>query len=112
MASPSLPEPVALPLADLQTDPDIQPRVDLHWTTWHDYATLYADAEAGEEPLPPLDVFQIAGGYYVADGFHRLAAARHVKRATLLCHVYQGTRQEAMRHGARANLRRGLPYTP
>lgn len=110
MASPAVPV-MSLRVTELQVDPEIQPRVSLSMSTIDDYSTLYAEAEEGE-PLPPLDVFQMAGHYYVTDGFHRLEAAKLVKRKTLLCCVYEGTRQEAMRHAARANLRRGLPYTP
>jgi len=89
---------------------DIQPRSFLSTQVIEEYATLYSEAE-GEEPLPPLDVFEIKGKFYVSDGFHRLEAAKRASRQTLACHVHTGSRQDAMRHGAFANLRRGLVYS-
>lgn len=75
------------------------------------YADLYREAEDGEEPLPPLDVFTIQGTYAVADGFHRLRAAHTANLLTIHCHVYQGSLRDAMVHAALANVQRGLPYT-
>jgi uncharacterized ParB-like nuclease family protein len=108
-APASSPAPVALAVADLQVDAAIQPRATLTASVIDEYATLYAEAD-DHEPLPPLDVFQVEGVYYLADGFHRAAAATHAQRPTVLCRVYQGTRQDAIRHAALANLKRGLPY--
>jgi hypothetical protein len=88
----------------------IQPRTYLNPHVIDEYATLYAEAE-GTEPLPPIDVFAIGKTYYVSDGFHRLEAAKAAKRTELVCRVYQGSQQDAMRHGAVANLRRGMVYS-
>jgi len=106
----SSPAPVALAVATLQVDPAIQPRAALTTSVIAEYATLYAEVD-DYEPLPPLDVFHLEGGYYLADGFHRAAAAQEARRPTVLCRVYQGTRQDAIRHAALANLKRGLPYS-
>jgi phage terminase small subunit/uncharacterized ParB-like nuclease family protein len=108
-AQASSPAPVALAVADLQVDAAIQPRASLTPNVITEYATLYAEAD-DHEPLPPLDVFELDGGYYVSDGFHRVAAAQRVHRPAVLCRVYQGTKQDAIRHAALANLKRGLPY--
>jgi hypothetical protein len=109
-AQASPPAPVALAVADLHVDADIQPRLTLTEGVIEEYAILYAEAD-DHEPLPPLDVFALDGVYYLADGFHRAAAAQRAQRPTVLCRVYQGTRQDAIRHGALANLKRGLPYS-
>jgi ParB-like chromosome segregation protein Spo0J len=106
----SLPAPVALAAADLQVDAAIQPREFLTPDVIDEYATLYREVE-DHEPLPPLEVFELDGAYYLADGFHRAAAAQKAQRPTVLCRVYQGTRQDAIRHAALANLKRGLPYS-
>ena len=98
-----------VPLTTIQISEAIQPRISLDHDVVTEYQTLYAEAE-DTEPLPPLDVFHIKKTYYVADGFHRLAAAKEARRTTLVCHVYTGTESEAMRHAAYANLRRGLAY--
>jgi uncharacterized ParB-like nuclease family protein len=97
-------------VADLQVDAAIQPREYLTPDIIAEYATLYREAE-DHEPLPPLEVFELDGAYYLADGFHRAEAAKKAQRATVLCRVYQGTRQDAIRHAALANLKRGLPYS-
>jgi uncharacterized ParB-like nuclease family protein/phage terminase small subunit len=104
------PAPVELAVADLQVDAAIQPREFLNPDVIDAYATLYREVE-DHEPLPPLDVFHLDGAYYLADGFHRAAAAQKAQRPTVLCRVYQGTRQDAIRHAALANLKRGLRYT-
>jgi uncharacterized ParB-like nuclease family protein/phage terminase small subunit len=104
----SSPAPVALAVAELQADAALQPRTVLTPTVIEEYATLYREAE-DEEPLPPLEVFEVEGRYYLADGFHRAAAAQRAQRLTVLCRVYHGTRQDAIRHAALANLKRGLP---
>lgn len=102
-----------MPLAcsTLQVDPDIQPRLALDRQVVTKYATLYEEDEEGQTTLPPLDVFQVEGAYYVADGFHRLAAAVQASRETVPCHVYTGTRRDAMVHAVYANVRRGLDYS-
>ena len=111
VAPAPLPYTVApLPVMQIHIDDAIQPRTGLSEIVVHEYATLYAESE-DTEPLPPLDVFQIERRYYVADGFHRLAAAKEAKRKEVVCHVYTGTQPEAMRHAAFANLRRGLAYS-
>ena len=99
-----------LTLRSIHVLDDIQPRSDLNNQVVEEYATLYREAE-GDDPLPPIDVFQVQGQHYVSDGFHRLEAATRAKRKALACHVYAGSQQEAMRHGAFANLKRGLAYS-
>jgi ParB-like chromosome segregation protein Spo0J len=99
-----------LPCADLQVDDEIQPRERLESPTITTYAEIYTAAEPGEEPFPPLDVFESQGSYYVADGFHRLEAARQAKRETVPCQVHQGSTRDAMVFACFANVRRGLRY--
>jgi hypothetical protein len=50
--------------------------------------------------------------YYVADGFHRLEAARRAGRETIRCRVHQGSKRDAMVFACFANVRRGLRYQP
>jgi hypothetical protein len=100
-----------LATADLHADEPLQPREQLKRQTIDDYATLYAEADPSENPLPPLEVFQVEACSYVADGFHRLEAAKQAGRTQVECHVYQGTLRAAMVHAALANVQRGLPYS-
>lgn len=106
----SSPQVVMLSVTALQVDDDIQPRESLSWSVVDEYATHYTEEEEGQNILPPLDVFEIDGNYYVADGFHRLDAARKAKKETLPCHVQQGSKRDAMVFACFANARRGLAY--
>ena len=102
---------MTLPCADLQVDAAIQPRSALDGTTLGTYSELFRNAEADEYPMrDPLDVFQIDGVYFVADGFHRLHAAKAADRATVPCHVYVGSQRDARLHAFFANAHHGAPY--
>src|SRR5206468_8814121 len=85
-----------LAIADLHADERIQPREQLSRKTIDDYTTFYREADPSESPLPPLEVFQVEGCYYVADGFHRLEAAKPAGYTHVECLVYQGTLRDAM----------------
>jgi uncharacterized ParB-like nuclease family protein len=99
-----------LAVADLQVADAIQPRERLDVSTVQAYTETYREAEPDQEPFPPLDVFAVDGTYYVADGFHRLAAAREAGRESLSCQVHQGSTRDAMVFACFANVRRGLRY--
>jgi ParB-like chromosome segregation protein Spo0J len=99
-----------LAVAALEVDDAIQPRERLDAATLHEYTETYREAEPDQEPFPPLDVFHLDEAYYVADGFHRLAAAREAGRETVPCHVHQGSTRDAMVFACFANVRRGLRY--
>jgi hypothetical protein len=99
-----------LACADLLLDDAIQPRERLDDQVLREYTENYTAAEPDHEPFPPLDVFDVGGTYYVADGFHRLEAARRADRATVPCHVHQGSKRDAMVFACFANVRRGLRY--
>src|SRR5215831_1533257 len=107
---PSTPTVQTLAIRTIHVRDEIQPRFYLNNMVIDEYATLYAEVD-GTEPLPPIDVFAVGKQYYVSDGFHRLEAAKAAKRTELVCRVYQGSLQAAMRHGALANLRRGMVYS-
>lgn len=60
------------------------------------------------DELPPVDVFN---GKLLADGFHRVAAAKNLGRETIQARVHRGDRGEAMVFAATANVAHGLPLT-
>jgi uncharacterized ParB-like nuclease family protein len=100
-----------LALGDIQALEEIQLRESITRAVVAEYATLYREA-AETDPLPPIDVFDTGEKPYIlSDGFHRLEAAKAAGRTDLRCHVYQGSKEDARRHGALANLKRGLVYT-
>jgi hypothetical protein len=104
-------EPHFLSIDTLVVDDDVQPRVRLNDEAIETYAELYATAEPGEYPLPPLDVFLIDGQYVVADGHHRLMAAQKAHLPGLPCWVHEGSRRDAALFAAEANAHNAVPYT-
>jgi len=73
----------------------------------------YAEAMRGRAKFPALVVFYDAseGVYYLADGFHRLAAAKEAGRERVHVRVLTGNIRDAMLYAAKANDRHGLPRT-
>jgi hypothetical protein len=51
----------------------------------------YAEKFPRRERVPPVLVYRDGRDYYLADGFHRLAAASRVGRRTILAEVRIGT---------------------
>jgi ParB-like chromosome segregation protein Spo0J len=96
-----------LPLADIVADEGIQPRAQLDPEAVADYA---ARLRAGED-LPPPVAFRVGPEYLLADGFHRLAAARAAGLLFLPCDVRPGTRRDAVLFAAGANARHGVRMT-
>jgi hypothetical protein len=77
--------PQTLPLDVLILDPDVQPRQTVSRGLIDAYAALYTDD--GAEALPPIIVYQYDSHAWVADGFHRVAAAQQAGLAALLADV-------------------------
>lgn len=59
------------------------------------------------DSLPPVSVFDTESGLILADGFHRLAAARRLKRKTVKAEVRKGSYRDAVEYAALANLKQG-----
>jgi ParB-like chromosome segregation protein Spo0J len=98
-----------LALADLVLDPALYARAQVDECTQWDYTALY---EADPEHLPALDVFEIAGRFVVADGWHRYHAAHAAGLTALPCRILAGTARDAFLHAVRANAKQyGLSYT-
>jgi hypothetical protein len=61
------------------------------------------------DALPPVTVFETPGGLLLADGYHRLAAARRLGRKTIAATVIQGNDSDALRFATELAIReRGL----
>ncbi len=71
----------------------------------------YAAAIAAGDKFPPVVVFYDGEHYYLADGFHRLAAAKRAGRTFIAGVVRQGTRRDAVLHSVGANHAHGLRRT-
>jgi hypothetical protein len=99
--------PMILRLADLRLDGGSQLRVRLDDAAIADYiAVLQSGAE-----LPPVDVIDDNGVYWLANGFHRHEAHRGIGRDEIACEVRTGTRIDAIRFAAKANTRHGVRLT-
>src|SRR5208283_3447748 len=71
----------------------------------------YAEAMLRGDRFPPVVVFQHDGDFVLADGFHRVKAARRAKLKQILAEVRQGVRSDALRFALGANHKHGLRRT-
>lgn len=103
-------------LADLKLDGGTQPRQQIDDET----VTLYMERmerQRGEVVDPegkawePLIVYYDGENYWLADGFHRAAAARKKGWADYPADIRQGTLRDAVAYSLGANARHGKPRT-
>ncbi len=76
-----------------------------------DVVREYADEMAAGASFPPVEVYHDGSIYWLADGFHRVAAARKLERQTIEAEVREGTARDAIIHGIGANASHGLRRT-
>jgi ParB-like chromosome segregation protein Spo0J len=92
-----------LKIADLMSSPLVDATAHLDEAVVARYAENLGS-------LPPVVVFETEDGLLVADGYHRLAAARRAGRKTIAADVRRGSRADALRYAIEvASARRGLP---
>ena len=94
-------------LADVRTDGGTQARAALCEETVAEYA---AAVEANAK-MPRVVVFYDGSVYWLADGFHRVAARIRAGRLTVPAEVHQGTRRDAVLYACGANANHGLRRT-
>lgn len=99
--------PEYLSLSLIIADEQFQPRAILSQETINDYAQHMM---AGVQ-FPPVIVFLDGTAYWLADGFHRVEAAKKAGQSTILAEVHQGDRHLAVLYAVRANCEHGLPRT-
>ena len=96
----------------IKVDGGTQMRAQLDAATVTEYADTMA--EAGWGKFPPLIAYYDGTDYWLADGFHRLAAFRSIANfsdALIPADVRSGTRRDAILHAAGANASHGLRRT-
>lgn len=98
---------VKIPLAHIHTDGGTQARAGLN----EDAVADYADAFRRDVVLPPVVVFFDGETYWLADGFHRLAAAVKAELDELWAEVRQGTQRDAFLYACEANQSHGVRPT-
>lgn len=96
-----------LKIADITTDAGTQIRAALNDAT----VTEYAEAMQAKAVFPAVDVFHDGSRYYLADGFHRLFAAKTAGQAMIEAEIHQGTRADCLKFALGANVRHGLRRT-
>lgn len=96
-----------LKVAEIRRDGGTQTRAALDFATVTDYAEAMTDGAA----FPPITVYYDGTAYWLADGFHRVAAARQIGTVELDAEVIQGGRRDAILHSVGANTTHGLRRT-
>ena len=98
---------MALRLDLIRTDGGTQTRAEVR----EDVVREYADAMTDGATFPAVTVFYDGSEYWLADGFHRYAAARLLNWLEIDADVRQGTRRDAVLHSVGANAQHGLRRT-
>jgi hypothetical protein len=97
-----------VPLAQIPTDG--QTRVQVRPGVVRDYAAAMARQTAeGGLRFPPVILFTDCQSYWLADGFHRIVAARKAGLTEFPAEVRPGTARDALLAGISANSAHGLP---
>ena len=73
-----------------------------------DTVTDYAEAMQAGDTFPPVTVYHDGVDYYLADGFHRIHAAKRLGRASIQAEVKTGTLRDAILFSLGANDKHGL----
>lgn len=73
-----------------------------------DTVTDYAEAMQAGDTFPPVTVYHDGVDYYLADGFHRLHAAKRLGKASIQAEVKTGTLRDAILFSLGANDKHGL----
>lgn len=92
----------------IRIDGGTQPRAHLNPETVTEYANAMADDGC---VFPPVTVFYDGADYWLADGFHRVAASKEAGFADIDADVRQGTRRDAVLFSVGANADHGLRRT-
>ena len=96
-----------LTLGQITADPEVQPRVKLNDRAVTRYQT---DMQHGVVFMA-IVVFFDGAKYWLADGFHRLAAAKLAGLKTIRAEIRDGSRDDALEFANNANATHGLPLT-
>src|SRR5579859_7578286 len=94
-----------LSLAAITLDESVQPRAAINPLV----VERYAEAMRAGTTFPAVTVFQDGETRYLADGFHRVEAARRAGLTEIDADVREGSPHDARLHGASANGTHGLP---
>jgi hypothetical protein len=94
----------SLPISQVHVDNGAQTRAQLDPVVISEYAEAMAEGTA----FPPVTVFFDGSAHWLADGFHRVAAAHRVGLTVIPAEVRAGSRRDAVLFSAGANATHGL----
>ena len=94
-------------ISDIVIDTSLQTRSGRNQSVVQEYA---AAMSTGDE-FPPVVLFDDGRQKYLADGFHRMAAALSIGRDRIDATVHQGSKQDALLFSLKANSKHGLQRT-
>ena len=81
----------AVALDDIK-DAGAQMRVDMR----PEIVAEYADEMLAGTTFPPVVLYQDGEVYWLADGYHRVDAARSIHRETITASIHEGTSRDAI----------------
>src|SRR6266550_5876017 len=95
-----------LPMESILATAETQIRAELR----SDLITEYAELYRTKNGLPPIDVFTLrpGGPYLLADGFHRVAAAKQAKLPKIEVEIHTGDKKTAIKFALKVNACHGL----
>lgn len=99
---------MSVDFSKIRTDGGTQARACLNDQTVAEYAEAMADENT---VFPPITLYFDGKDYWLADGFHRLAAWHQIGRTDIPADVRQGDRRRAILHSVAANSAHGLRRT-
>ena len=76
-------------------DAGAQMRVDMR----PEIVAEYADELLAGTTFPPVVLYQDVETYWLADGYHRVDAARRINLETITATIHEGTSRDAILHG-------------
>jgi ParB-like chromosome segregation protein Spo0J len=91
-------------ISDIVIDPSLQTRSGRNQSVVQEYASAMS---SGDE-FPPVALFDDGRKIYLADGFHRIAAALSIGRDRIDAVINQGSKQDALLFSLKANSKHGL----
>lgn len=95
----------------IKLDGGTQARAGTDRDTVNEYVEALRESDS-TWPFPPVIVYHDGNAYWLADGFHRITAARKHGRFVCEADIRQGTQRDAILHAAGANAEHGLRRTP
>ncbi|HSW45686.1 MAG TPA: ParB/RepB/Spo0J family partition protein [Phycisphaerae bacterium] len=96
-----------LELKRIRCDGGTQPRTAIYDQVVNDYVEAMREGAV----FPPVTVFYDGKDYWIADGFHRMAAVQALGLASIECEVRPGALSDAQWHSFSVNKSHGLRRT-